>query len=497
MSEGQRERYLDRFPQLREKSSIVLSSVFHDEFLNRVKARKEKKRSGWIVLGSESWIKGASDAIKWCQDNKKDYEVCWNLPYEQLLDKLESAEGFVYLPLGGDTCPRMVIEAKLLGCQVVTNDNVQHSSEEWWQSSPNSICDYLAGRPSIFWSKITSFIQHQPTLSGYSTTYNCVTQNYPFVESITSMLDVCDEVCVVDSGSDDGTLEVLQEMAASEPRLKLKVNKIDMSQKRYAVKSDGAQKAVARDMCTGEFCWQQDIDEVIHEKDYKKIRDLVKNIPKGVFLVCLPVVEFWGKKGKIRIDINPWKWRLSRNHPDITHGIPANLRAYDQNGELYAQRGTDSCDYITKSTGEYVPYVNFHTAQTESLRQAAQADSQAREKYVEWFSASVENLPTAYHYSWFDLPRKIRTYKTFWSRFWQSLYNVEQDDTPENNMFFDKKWADVSDDEIESLSTRLERDMGGWIFHRKIDWNKPTPSVMINSVVHPEVMSDWIASEEE
>lgn len=494
MSEGQRERYLDRFPQLREKSSIVLSSVFHDEFLNRAKSRKEKKRSGWVVLGSESWIKGASDAIKWCQDNKKEYEVCWNLPYEQLLDKLESAEGFVYLPLGGDTCPRMVIEAKLLGCQVVINDNVQHSSEEWWQSSPNSICDYLAGRPSIFWSKITSFIQHQPTLSGYSTTYNCVTQNYPFVESITSMLDVCDEVCVVDGGSDDGTWDVLCEMAESNPKLKIHQNIVDLSDSRHAI-FDGAQKAHARDLCSGEYCWQQDVDEIIHENDYDKIKNLLKSLPKSVFLVCLPVVEFWGSKGKIRIDINPWKWRLSRNHPEITHGIPAHLRKYDELGKLYSLPGSDGCDYVTKSTGEIVPFVNFHNEQTENLKRHAQNDPTAREQYVAWFSAAVKNLPTIYHYSWFDISRKIKTYKNYWSRHWQSMYNIVQDDTPENNMFFDKTWEDVTEEEIKDLAIKLEKDLGGWIFHRKIDWSTPTPSVVISDITHPEIMTDWLNNE--
>lgn len=118
MSEEQQNRYFARFPFLREKDSSVLSSVFDDDFFVKVKELREKyssvKREGWIVLGSESWIKGAEDAEQWCKDNNKDYEVVWGLPYDDLLEKLAAAEGFVYLPRGGDTCPRMVIEAKLL-----------------------------------------------------------------------------------------------------------------------------------------------------------------------------------------------------------------------------------------------------------------------------------------------------------------------------------------------------------------------------------------------
>lgn len=495
MSEQQRARYTARFPNLLgHRNSHVLSSVFDARFFEKINQLKSKTtdRSGWIVLGSKSWIKGYEDAVKWCEENGKKYQSYWDAPYEELLDTMSSSEGFVYLPRGGDTCPRMVIEAKLLGCDVVTNDNVQHAAEKWWNANPDDVCDYLKGRPDVFWAAINNVIQHQPTLSGYSTTYNCVEQNYPFVESISSLLDVCDEVVVVDSGSTDGTWDVLAAMAQDNSKLKIKQIEVDWDHPRFAYKSDGMQKAAARDLCTGDFCWQQDVDEVIHENDYEKIRNLLTSIPKSVNLICLPVVEFWGNKGKIRIDINPWKWRLSRNHPEITHGIPASLRMYDENGELYSAPGSDSCDYVTKSTGDLVPNVNFHTQQTEQLRQAAMRDPDARHRYVQWFTSVIQNLPSVYHYSWFDLPRKIKTYKHHWTKFWQSLYNRKQEDTTQNNMFFDKPWSQVSDDEINDIADRLEREMGGWIFHRKIDWNNPTPSVMIESVTHPEVIQDWL-----
>lgn len=494
MSEQQRARYTERFlNMLGHRNSHVLSSVFDSRFFDKIEQLKSKTadRSGWIVLGSKSWIKGYEDAVKWCEDNGKKYQSYWDVPYEELLNTMTSSEGFVYLPRGGDTCPRMVIEAKLLGCEVVTNDNVQHAAEKWWNANPDDVCDYLKGRPDVFWAAINNVIQQQPTLSGYSTTYNCVDQNYPFVESITSLLDVCDEVVVVDGGSTDGTWDVLTAMAEENPKLKIKQVERDWSHPRHSV-FDGMQKAAARDLCTGDFCWQQDVDEIIHQNDYQKIRNLLTSTPKSVNLICLPVTEFWGSKGKIRIDINPWKWRLSRNHPEITHGIPASLRRQDENGDLYSAPGSDGCDYITRSTGDLVPNVNFHTQQTEQLRQAAARDPAARHQYVQWLAAVIQNLPGVYHYSWFNLPRKIKTYKNYWSRHWQSMYNISQDDTAENNMFFNKPWSDVSDDEINLLAARLEQEMGGWIFHRKIDWNNPTPSVMINEVTHPAVMEDYV-----
>ena len=493
MSEGQRDRYHSYFPHLAKRNQTVLSSVFDQGFFNAVEILKlgNDERQGWIVLGADSWIKGKEDAVKWCQESGKSYEVVWNVPYAEMLAKLASAEGFVYLPRGADTCPRMVIEAKLLGCEVIVNQNVQHSNEKWWQNSPDDVCDYLKGRPKVFWSIIEKYARRDLSVSGYTTTFNCVSQNYPFVESITSMLDCLDEVVVVDGGSTDGTLEVLQQISQENQKLKIVENVVDWSHPRSAV-FDGLQKAVARQNCTGDLCWQMDVDEIIHESDYKKIRALTRNIHKGNQIIALPVVEFWGKSGKIRIDINPWKWRLSRNYPHITHGIPAHLVVKDENGDIYAKQGTDGCDYIHVDTGEQIPFVSFHTQETENLRQRALVSEEFRSQYVAWLKSVIENLPGVYHYSWFDLPRKIKTYRGFWQRHWQSLFNIHQDDTAENNMFFDIPWSEVSDDDILNLALRLEKEMCGWIFHQKIDWNIRTPDVKINSLTHPEIMEDYV-----
>jgi glycosyltransferase involved in cell wall biosynthesis len=493
MSEAQRDRYHKIFPYLEKKKQTVLSSVFNEPFFNVVNLLKDdaSERQGWLVLGSNSWIKGKEDAIKWCQDNNKPYEVVWDLAYDQLLGKLASAEGFIYLPRGGDTCPRMVIEAKLLGCKLVLNDNVQHSNEKWWQGSPDDVCDYLKGRPRVFWSIIEKYARRDLSISGYTTTFNCASQDYPFVESITSMLDCFDEVIVVDGGSTDGTYETLIEIQKENQKLRVVSNPVDWNHTRSAV-FDGSQKAVSRSHCTGDLCWQMDVDEIIHENDYQKIRQLAKGMHRSHQLVALPVVEFWGKTGAIRIDINPWKWRLSRNLPHITHGIPVYLRMYDEDGNLYSKQGSDGCDYVHSDTGEPIPFVNFHTQETEQLRRNAMVSAEFRENYVKWFKSVIEGLPGVYHYSWFSMERKIKTYRSFWSRHWQSLFNVQQADTPENNMFFDKAWKDVTDQEIIDLSSRLENEMGGWIFHQKIDWKNPTPRVFIESVKHPEVVDYYV-----
>jgi len=495
MSEKQMEKYHTMFPFLSDNDNTVLSSVFDERFFASVnllrKKYKDTERKGWVVLGSNSWIKGAQSAEAWCKKNNKEYRVVWNLPYGEVLDTLASSEGFVYLPLGADTCPRMVIEAKLLGCQLKLNENVQHKDELWFDTDDMLDTEsYLYAARNRFWNGIKHSMRFNPTISGYTTTKDCISQKYPFEQSIISLLGFCDEVVVVDGGSTDGTWEKLEEMSKEHNSLLIHRQDRDWNSKRSAV-FDGQQKGVARSLCTSDFCWQQDVDEIVHEDDYVKIKQIINQLPRGIELVALPVIEYWGGPEKVRMDINPWKWRLSRNIPHITHGIPASLRRFDDNGEMFSSPGSDGCDYVRSDTFVPIQFVSFYTQDVDQLRKNSLESPVALEKYQKWFADVLERLPAVHHYSWFDIERKIKTYSGFWSRHWQSLYNIDQDDTSENNMFFDKPWSDVSDKDISDLAANLKEKMGGWIFHSKVNFSNPTPHISLETS-HPEIIKEWI-----
>jgi glycosyltransferase involved in cell wall biosynthesis len=492
MSEKQQSRYFERFPFLKERENWVLSSVFDDQFFITVKLLREKykdqTRQGWLVVGSQSWIKGTSAGVKWCKENNKDFKLIQDWPYAKVLEEMAQAEGLVYLPLGGDTCPRVTIEAKLLGCELVLNNNVQHKDEEWF--SIDEMFDteaYLFAARDKFWNSISLTMEWSPKLSGYTTTKNCIESKYPWKQAVQSMLEFCDEVVVVDGGSEDGTWEELENWASDNSKLIAIKNARNWSDKRFAV-YDGLQKAVARSHCTGDFCWQMDADEVVHENDYQNILNLVKNFPRQADLVSLPVIEYWGGADKIRVDVNPWKWRLSRNLPHITHGIPNDLRKTDSDGNLYASPGTDGCDYINAETFERIPHASFYTEQVHAARMSALSGNPgAMKDYSTWFNSLIESLPGVHHYSWFDISRKILTYKNYWQQHWESLYDIKQDDSPENNMFFQKSWSAVTEEEILEMSSRLADEMGGWIFHSPVDFDKPTPHLVIERS-QPKIM---------
>jgi len=494
MSEKQRQVYLDNFPQL-SRNSDVLSSVFDQKTLNKIEIlRNNEKNDTWIVLGSQSWVKGFENAKQYCEKNDLKYEVVWNLPYDQLLEKLSKSKGLCYLPNGPDTCPRLVIEGKLLGCELILNDFVQHKDEEWFNRSIDDVNAYLRGNPFAFWLPMDYYVYYNNIkISGYCTTYNCISQEYPFEECIRSMMQFCDEVCIVDGGSTDGTIDKLRQIQNdfADPEkgydpIVISIIERDWNSKQSAL-FDGMQKAEARDMCTGDYCWQMDVDEVVSEDDAKKILPLCEYMKNnGIDGISLPVIEPWGpvKNGKIRVDVNPEKWRLSRNDQchTVTHGIPLELRATDDEGNIYCVGGSDGCDMVFRETGLRVP---FATAVPNDARhaqaKALQGDKNALATYERWFNEYINALPGVFHYSWVDIERKIRLYKHFWSRHWNVLNNKDYVDDAEHNMFFDAPWSQVTDEMIKQRALELEQ-IGGWVFHRK--WNgEKTPWISCNKRV--------------
>ena len=84
-----------------------------------------------------------------------EYELIGGLPYEQFIQKLGEYEGLIFHPAGFDTCPRLVVEAKLMGLKLDLNENVQHKDEEWFNADNIDVTmTYLRDFYNRFWKII-------------------------------------------------------------------------------------------------------------------------------------------------------------------------------------------------------------------------------------------------------------------------------------------------------------------------------------------------------
>jgi hypothetical protein len=140
----------------------VLSSVFSCatfELIDRLLAEKGRGtiqiEDSYLISDTPNRLKGTREGIEYAEQMGLAYELFSDLDHEQLLRKMIRHKGLIHLPTMHDTCPRIVLEAAMLGLEVITNDLAQHTPEAWYDLKDRErIREHLAGRARHFWEQV-------------------------------------------------------------------------------------------------------------------------------------------------------------------------------------------------------------------------------------------------------------------------------------------------------------------------------------------------------
>jgi hypothetical protein len=163
MSAAQLKHYGSRMPEILNAKNHVLSSCFDQETIKYLDslykifsnpAFIKKQKVAILSNDNATWIKGIENTTAWLSVEGKEYEHLPKQSYNEFLKTLAQYKTFCFRPADKDTCPRVVIEAKALGLELLLNKNVQHKDEEWFAGTRESMMEYLKSRPAFFWERI-------------------------------------------------------------------------------------------------------------------------------------------------------------------------------------------------------------------------------------------------------------------------------------------------------------------------------------------------------
>jgi hypothetical protein len=98
-----------------------------DVLSQNIKAEK-KKEFGY--LNSDNIIKGSLKSKRYCDKNGYNAFVIQSASFDKLISQLSKVEKFVFFPQVYETFCRLAVEARVVGCTLITNNNLGCFSEE-------------------------------------------------------------------------------------------------------------------------------------------------------------------------------------------------------------------------------------------------------------------------------------------------------------------------------------------------------------------------------
>jgi hypothetical protein len=151
------ERYYRQNPFFACRRSRVLgSSLFGTDLLGQ--PRPQGARAGDVVFASRHAVKGYRQSLRYCRRHGVEPAEIRDLAPPEVLALFARSERFVYLPIGPEWAGRMVVEARLLGCEVVLNRHVGVAGEPFWSGDRDRALEFLADGPKRFWRLVEELL---------------------------------------------------------------------------------------------------------------------------------------------------------------------------------------------------------------------------------------------------------------------------------------------------------------------------------------------------
>jgi len=118
----------------------------HDILDFMYKISLNKKQATCAIMSSDNWHKNTPDAIRLCKIKGWKYDLIPQSDYQDFLTRLGKSKKFVFLPKTPETLSRIVVEARMMGLSVITNNLVGATKEEWFKFKGIELIDTMVGK---------------------------------------------------------------------------------------------------------------------------------------------------------------------------------------------------------------------------------------------------------------------------------------------------------------------------------------------------------------
>jgi len=191
-------------------------NLWSDEQLNLLRTLSHnEKKDCCSIMDSHISHKNTYGAIKYCESKSKNYELISHCKYEDFLTRLSKNTTLVFLPKTPETLSRIVVEARMMGISVVTNNLIGATSEPWFKLKAEELIDFMVEKREkivqiIEESYDSSSSKEYPLVSMITTFHEGEEYLENFLHNITTqtIFDKC-ELIIIDANSRGNEREII------------------------------------------------------------------------------------------------------------------------------------------------------------------------------------------------------------------------------------------------------------------------------------------------
>ena len=129
------------------------------DFIGGLRSKDTARHSRASIMSSHIEHKNTRDAVRFCLAKGYDYELIPQMPYREFLEKLNSNQMFVFFPKTPETLCRVVVEARMLGVRVITNDILGATKEPWFKLQGEDLIEHVRNMRETIPKKILKILE--------------------------------------------------------------------------------------------------------------------------------------------------------------------------------------------------------------------------------------------------------------------------------------------------------------------------------------------------
>ena len=145
-----------------DKCFSISTSLWSEEKLNYILNLQDslKKSENFAIMNSQNPIKNTKKSVTFCEKNNLKYSLIHSVDHNDFLIKISECQGLVFFPGVLESMSRLVMEAKMLDCKIITTPRLLGAwYEPWFKKSGKELIKSVRQNVAVALQKFEELIE--------------------------------------------------------------------------------------------------------------------------------------------------------------------------------------------------------------------------------------------------------------------------------------------------------------------------------------------------